>query len=379
MNITRIDVIRLAVPFSSGREDGVSTAPPGGDEAAFNAASPQLKQMETLLVKVTTEDGLSGWGEAFGHLINPVTFAALAGPVGRFFLGKPAEDIAALRAEAEYAFHAFGRTGPVTYALSAIDTALWDLSAQRAGEPLYRHLGGTRGTIDLYASLVSYGNVPTEVARQVRRVAALGFRQIKLHETEYAAIAAAREALPADVGLMVDVNCPWPVSEAIARATALRELNLGWLEEPVWPPDDVAGLAVVRATGVRVSAGENASGVAALRSHFEHGALDVVQPSVAKIGGVSAMREVFALAAAHEVKVVPHCFYYGAGLLATAHLVATLPADIALEVPFIQFTPMLHPSLAFAPTLTLPDTPGLGFEPDPEVLSAYCIDRVTLQ
>ncbi|MEQ4530124.1 MAG: enolase C-terminal domain-like protein, partial [Mixta sp.] len=203
-----------------------------------------------------------------------------------------------------------------------------------------------------------------------------GFRMLKLHETDYAAIAAARAALPEQATLMVDVNCPWTADEASRRARQLAELKLGWLEEPVWPPDDVAGLAAVRRAGTPIAAGENACGVAGFTALFESNAIDVAQPSVAKVGGITALLAVIAQAQAHGVKVVPHCFYYGAGLLATAHIVASLPDDIRLEVPFIRFTPLLYPQLDFAPTLTLPDTPGLGFAPDPAVMQTYTVSHL---
>ncbi|WP_175687372.1 mandelate racemase/muconate lactonizing enzyme family protein [Burkholderia anthina] len=380
MKIAAIEVIRLSLAFDAGRR------PVAGAEQAtadtYNAADRTLRRMESLLVRLTDDAGRVGWGEAFGHLINPVTYAALEGPVGRWFKGAEFEPtrqgIAALRDAADRALHAFGRTGPVLYALSAIDTALHDLAAQAAGLPLYRWLGGRRDEIDVYASLVSYDNAPDEVARHVRRAWDEGFRRIKLHETQRAAIAAARDALPVGGELMVDVNCPWTANEALGRVSELADLRLGWIEEPVWPCDDAHGIARVRGTGVPVAAGENASGVAGFRDLFEHEALDVAQPSVAKIGGPTGMAEVIALAAHHDVRVVPHCFYYGAGLLATAHVVATLPDDVALEIPYLDWPERLHAAQRPGARLRLPDTPGLGFVPDDAVLARNTIARATL-
>ncbi|WP_275556050.1 mandelate racemase/muconate lactonizing enzyme family protein [Mixta sp. Marseille-Q2659] len=373
MKIKSIEAIRLSIPFDSDR-------PAATQETAWNAASPALRQMETLLVRVETDSGLVGWGEAFGHLSNPVTVEALRQLVIPCFLHKTApsnrEALAAMMAEAEKALHAFGRGGPVCFALSAIDIALWDLLGQQHGQPLWQLLGARRRQIGLYASLVSYNNQPEEVARQVKRAWQAGFHMLKLHETDYAAIAAARAALPEQATLMVDVNCPWPADEASRRARQLAELKLGWLEEPVWPPDDVAGLAAVRRAGTPIASGENACGVAGFTALFEGNAINVAQPSVAKVGGITALLAVIAQAQAHGVKVVPHCFYYGAGLLATAHIVASLPDDIRLEVPFIRFTPLLYPQLDFAPTLTLPDTPGLGFAPDPAVMQTYTVSHL---
>jgi L-alanine-DL-glutamate epimerase-like enolase superfamily enzyme len=376
--IRSIEIIRLSIPFSAGASER-KNAGAAKDDDAFNAASPRHRRMESLMLKVTTDTGLVGWGEAFGHGSNPVTFKALTDVVAPMFIGTALAERERTLEVARRALHGFGSTGAMVYALSGIDIALWDLAAQQAGVPLHQLLGGTPRELELYASLVSYGEDPAEVYRQVQRARGQGFRKVKLHETTYPAIAAAREALPVAAGeLMVDVNCPWTRAQACDMAEQLRGLELGWLEEPVWPPDDFAGLAQVRRHGVAVSAGENAAGVNGIRSLVEQGAVDVLQPSVAKIGGISAMLEVFAIARDHGVSVVPHCFYFGPGLLAVAHLCTLLPANVALEVPFIEFERLLYPELAFEPRMQLPELPGLGFKPDPEVLQAYCIDRALI-
>ncbi|MEF9672792.1 enolase C-terminal domain-like protein [Pseudomonas sp. PCH446] len=201
---------------------------------------------------------------------------------------------------------------------------------------------------------------------------------MKLHETTYAAIAAARAALPVSVGeLMVDVNCPWTRAQACDMAEQLRVLELGWLEEPVWPPDDVSGLAQVRCHGVAISAGENAAGVNGIRALVEQGAVDVLQPSVAKVGASARCWRSLRLPANTLSESCP-LLLLRPGLLAVAHLCTLLPADVALEVPFIEFERLLYPELAFTPRMSLPDVPGLGFVPDVEVLRTYCTDHALI-
>ena len=379
MKITAIEVTRISIPFDAHRPQ------PDEQETTYNAASPSLKRMETLLVKVITEDGLEGWGEAFGHLSNAVTEQALVSLVAPFFLQRPVpstqQEIAEVMQSAEQALHAFGRSGPVRYALSALDIALWDLLGKLQQKPLWQLLGATRHQIERYASLVSYGNDSNEVAQQVRRAHAEGFRTLKLHETHPAAIAAARQALPPDADLMVDVNCPWSREQAQAVASELRPLQLGWLEEPVWPPDDFLGLSLLRKAGVPLAAGENVDGDMGFVNLFESGAVDVAQPSVSKVGGITSALRVFELARQYRVKVVPHCFYYGAGMLATAHLVAALPTDIKMEIPWVTFEAQLYPTLPQSVSFSLSDAPGLGYEPDPAVLNDYrlSLTRVTQQ
>ncbi|WP_455924634.1 mandelate racemase/muconate lactonizing enzyme family protein [Pseudomonas putida] len=378
MIIQKIELLRLSIPFTAGTAER-KTLGQAQDDDAFNAASPRHRQMQSLIIKITTDTGHIGWGEAFGHGANPATLTALQAMVAPLFIGTACKDHLATLETARRALHGFGSTGPVMYALSGIDIALWDLAAQAAGKPLYDYLGGQPRELELYASLVSYGGDPEEVFRQVRRARQQGFSKIKLHETRYEAIAAARQALPAHEGeLMVDVNCPWTVQQASDMAERLRPLELTWLEEPVWPPDDAHGLAQVRRVGVPLSAGENAAGVNGLRALFEQGAIDVAQPSVAKVGGITAMLQVFDLAREYGVNVVPHCFYFGPGLLAVAHLCTLLPAEVAVEVPFIEFEALLYPALDFKPRMTLAPVPGLGFVPDPQVLERYCIERLMI-
>ncbi|MBD1550209.1 mandelate racemase/muconate lactonizing enzyme family protein [Pseudomonas typographi] len=371
MKIIAVELLRLSVPFTAGARRHVGAVQ---DDDAFNAASPRHSRMESLIVKVHTDTGHVGWGEAFGHGSNPVTFEALKTLVSPQFIGVHITERARAMEAARKALHGFGSSGPVAYALAGMDIALWDLAAQQAGQPLWQYLGGQPRELELYASLVSYGNDPQTVALHVSRAREAGFTKVKLHETEYPAIAAARQALPAEAGqLMVDVNCPWSVEQAAATARQLRELGLTWLEEPVWPPDDAHGLAQVRREGVPLAAGENAAGVNGIRALLDQRAVDIIQPSVAKVGGITAMLEVFALAQGYGVQVVPHCFYFGPGLLAVAHLCTLLPAQVAVEVPFIEFEALLYPQLAFTPRLSLPERPGLGFAPDADVMARYCI------
>lgn len=374
MKVVKIDLIRLAMPFHSGRaminQEHIDT---------YNAADATLSKMEALLIKITTDTGLIGWGESFGHLINPVTFCALEGSVGRFFLGKEiptnATDIKRLMQQAQHAFHGFGNSGPVMYALSGIDIALWDLLGKIHNKPLYQLLNGQRKEIGVYASLVRYGDA---VDQHVVRAYQEGFRKIKLHEIEDQYITKARQALPKDAELMVDVNCPWTLEESIHHANQLKHLNLTWLEEPLFPPSDVLGLKAIRKQGVPIAAGENVDGVQGFEQHFINQAIDYAQPSVAKIGGITAMLDVFTLANKYNVNVVPHCFYYGAGLLATAHLLTLLPKHVELEIPYIQWSEKLYPEMDISPRFTLKDTAGLGFSPDMAVFNKYTIAHATI-
>lgn len=327
--------------------------------------------IDMLLVRVDTDAGITGWGEAFGHRIFHATRAAIDTLLGPMCVGRDPGHILALNDELQRVLHGVGRNGPALYALSGLDIALWDLAGKIAGLPLYRLLGGgPRADLPAYASFLRYGRVEA-VARYTTQALERGYAHIKIHETTVAEVKAARDAAGAAVALMVDANCPWTVPQALEMARRLAPLDLLWLEEPVWPPENLAGLAEVRARGgIATAAGENYGTVWEFRRAFEAGAVTYAQPSVTKIGGVTEMRRVMTLADAFGVPVVPHSAYFGPGLLASIHCIAAMPAGALVERFYCDFAdnPLgetIHPRNG---RIAVPQGPGLGVDPDPGLL-----------
>lgn len=386
--IESIEIHWISLPFDAARRDNKDSNAESVD--AFNASSRTLTQMDSLVVKVQTADGFTGWGEAFGHKSNPATWAALEHIVAPFFLGRSSA-LEGCIASAEYAFHAFGRTGPIHFALSAMDIALWDIAARRAGQTLREFINtDARHEINAYASLVHYAEDPREVAFHLARALEHGFKAFKIHESSIPSIAAAREAV-GSYPLMVDVNCKWQhLAEAQSAIASLEDLDLLWIEEPIFPPDDSHSLAALNVRFGNVSGGENHSGEQGLVLDMELGALQFAQPSVGKIGGITAMLKIREAGQRLDVHVVPHCFYYGPALLATAQLIAADKevrlADGSLrpelEIPFLNWETELHPwhaphqgKLTDEGTLALPSEAGLGFSPNAEVLENHVLKR----
>jgi L-alanine-DL-glutamate epimerase-like enolase superfamily enzyme len=327
--------------------------------------------IDMLLVRVETDAGITGWGEAFGHRVFPATRAAIDTLLGPLCIGRDPSQIEALADDLQRALHGVGRNGPVIYALAGLDIALWDIAGKVAGLPLYRLLGGSpRTELPAYASLLRYAAAPA-VARYTEQALGRGYRHIKIHEITEPEIQAARAAAGPGVPLMVDTNCPWTVAEAIEMARRLAPLGLHWLEEPVWPPEDLAGLAEVRARGgIATAAGENYGTVWEFRRAFEAGAITYAQPSVTKIGGVTELRRVVKLAETFGVRVVPHSAYFGPGLLASIHCIAAMGTESLVERFYCDFAenPL---GAAIDPTggrIAVPQGPGLGVDPDPRLL-----------
>ncbi|MBP0465502.1 mandelate racemase/muconate lactonizing enzyme family protein [Roseomonas sp. PWR1] len=356
MKITRVTTHHHRTGFTFG----ASTQGAGGNL--------HLRAMDTLLVRVETDAGIHGWGEGFGFTVAETTKDAVDRLIGPACIGQDAGDIAGLTRMLARRFHNFGRNGPVTFGISAIDIALWDIRAKAAGKPLHALLGpAARPAVPAYASLLRYGR-PDDVARNVERALALGYRHIKLHEVDLACIRAAHAAAP-DVPLMLDINCAWDTEgEAIEFCESVATLGAAWVEEPVWPPEDIPAIARIRAASpVPIAAGECNGTVEDFCRMFELRAVDVAQPSVTKIGGLSAMLEIAELAREAGVRMVPHCPYFGPGLLATLHLLAALEEAEPIEIYFADLdrAPYGAALLPRGGAIALPQAPGLGWEPEP--------------
>jgi len=361
MKITAVETTWTRIPFDMGGQPAVS----GGIG---------WQHMNTVWLRVITDQGLEGWGEAFGHASAATTMATLNSQLAPAILGQDARDIAGLRSRLSKVFHSFGRNGPHVFALSALDIALWDIAGKAANLPLWRLLGASPvERLPAYASLLRYGEAGM-VAAACERALSRGYRDVKLHEVTVPEVRTARQVLGPLAQLMVDANCPWTVTEAIAMARQMRDCGLCWLEEPVSPPGDHAGLARVRTeAAVPIAAGENAAGLHDFHQAFHAGALDVAQPSVIKIGGPSAMLEIAALAKAYGVRLVPHNAYFGPGYLASLHVNATIAPNAPFERLFIDLeaTPLHDLVLAENGSVKVPDGPGLGRDPEIAVIERY--------
>jgi len=359
MKITAAESILLTVPYrTSGGLQSIAGRPATG--------------LNILLLRLETDQGITGWGEAFGHGVSPATKTAFDTLLAPMLVGRDPSNIDATMHDLQQTLHLFGRSGAVMYALSGVDIALWDVAGKVAGRPLNALLGGSARPLPAYASLLRCSG-PEAVARSCEDALAQGYRYIKLHEITVPAVRAAREVAPDDL-MTMDTNCPWSVDEALAMVEQLRPFRLHWLEEPVWPPEDHAGLAKVRAAGAVIAAGENAAGFIEFQRAFELGALDIAQPSVTKIGGISEMLRIMARAKQHGVRVVPHCPYFGPGFIASLHLTTLLPADTPVERLFVDLEASPFGNwvdVKAGGTMLVPQGHGLGADPDPALIARY--------
>jgi D-galactarolactone cycloisomerase len=304
-----------------------------------------------------------------------ITKVAVERAIAPLAVGRDPTDIAKLVTEIDYKQRNCARNGPVAFALSALDIALWDIAGKRAGLPLYRLLGGaeTVERVPAYASLLRYGNVDV-VRRNSATAVERGYKEVKLHEIGVAQIAAAREAIGDDIALTVDASCAWTIPQAIEIAQKLRAYDLKWLEEPLWPPEDYDGLARLKADGgIPIAAGENAGTLADIEELVCTAGVDYVQPSITKIGGVSVLHQFAELARRNGIKIAPHSPYFGPGLIATIHVAASLDKKPMIERFYLDLEASPLGDLVEAPGgfMRVPQGPGLGIDVDEKVLQKY--------
>jgi len=365
MLITDVRAHHVRIPYDAG-------------VASFRQGASAIAALEMVIVEVSTDAGITGWGDAFAYVCPKTTLSAvneMIAPQARGLEVTDAASIAKLMEQIQRNLHLFGRYGITMFAISGLDIALWDLVARKEGVSVRQLIGETRRTkIPAYASLMRIG-MPELVAGECATALRLGYKAIKLHETTTPAVFAARKAIGADIPLMVDMNCPLNGPDAIAFAHACRDAAPLFLEEPVWPPEDFATLADVRRnSGLGVAAGENACTAYQFKQMMQAGAVSHAQPSVTKVGGITEYLKVVALADEFGVRLMPHSPYFGPGILATLQLLSLRDDSSFVEMFYMKRAGCLwrgRVEVDADGNVEVPQGPGLGYEPDRAVMEQF--------
>ncbi|MCC6681876.1 MAG: mandelate racemase/muconate lactonizing enzyme family protein [Phycisphaeraceae bacterium] len=330
-----------------------------------------------VLVKVFTDEGIIGLGEAW-RLTPRAVATFIEEALKPKLIGQDPLRIDWLWHKLYLATFRYGRKGLVLNAISGVEIALWDILGKACGLPVHQLLGGACWhEVRCYASLPPYER-PEDAAADATQRGSEGFHLVKLHQTDLESVKLTREAIGSTVELAVDVNGVWTPRQAVCMAQRMQEYDVRWLEEPVRPMDDYDGLRLVRQrSGMQIAAGENEYTHFGFRSLVEKKAADILQPDVIKAGGLGVCRKILALAEAWNLQLIPHSFYYGPGVAATAHFVmANQLSDemeinvTELEADFIE--PTFRPQ---AGKLCVSDRPGLGLEINDEVVEHYRMDH----
>ena len=325
----------------------------------------EAERLSQLFVRITTDEGLTGLGETwYGLPIDPIK-SAIEDTFVPILLNEDSSRIEYLWHKMYHYAYRYGTEGVMLCAISGIDLALWDLMGKRLNCPVIQLLGGmVREGLKAYASFPPYREEKLLLG-EVERAIELGFTGIKLHEVDLALVAAVCKAVPEGYPVMLDVNGHWNAVETEEKSKYLEELNIFWLEEPIWPMQDHQAMARVRQRiNLRFASGENEFTLSAFDRLLKSGAIDFLQPEITKIGGLTIAKKVSVLADLYNIPICPHSFRIGPAAYANMHWALSQHNMDWMEIPLLPegySFPSNYPSLEMVDgQVKLPKGPGFG-------------------
>lgn len=378
MEITRVESIPLT--YSLGKERG------------YGSARGTVDQRTSTIIRIETDGGNIGWGEAFGP---PQTMAMLIDEVlADMIVGMNPYEVGSLCERNYTQLYHFGSSGLIQSAVSGVDIALWDVIGKIVDQPVYNLLGGAkRMSVIPYASTMYITQWEQDPETPIHNAVEEGFTAAKIKigrgiEDDIERVQTAREILGDDGTLMVDCNGNYRPDQAIRVTETLAPYDIHWIEEPV-PPEDVDGSIEVKShTHIPIAGGEAAYARFGFQELFENRAIDIAQPDVCKCGGLSEARLIAQMATTANITVSPHCWTGAIGLAASLQYAAILPTyPHSTNVPepllfeFDRANNALREEILtepFDPTggsLEIPDGPGLGITVDEDAIDQYRIDN----
>lgn len=365
------------------------------DVEAIYVRLPQVKAQcdsgqDALIVKVTTDAGIVGYGEVDSHpmavkgcIEGPFSHTATTG-LKHVLVGEDPFRTEYLWQRMYRANIYSGRRGIAIHAMSGIDLALWDVKGKALGMPVWRLLGGGFArTLRPYASSL-FGATPAETGERARRFVGQGFTAVKFGwdpmgqdaRTDVALVREARIGLGSDADLMIDAGLVYDAKTAIQRARAFEQYDPFWFEEPLLP-DDYEGYARLSAASpLRIAAGEEESERKSFLQLMDVGKIDVVQVDLTRCGGFTEAMKIAALAADRGLPVVNHGFTTYLNVAAALHFLASVPNTLGLlEFVVEEGTTLRHhlsePIRAVGGRVAVPDAPGLGIAVHEEGISRF--------
>jgi D-galactarolactone cycloisomerase len=339
---------------------------------------------DAVIVKVTTESGLVGFGESHAGRA-PGAVAALINTTLRMLVtGMEASDVVGIW-NAIYAkqLASHGMGAGTSLAMSGIDMACWDLRAKAAGWPLYKMLGGRSKALPAYAGGIALGfQEPGELVDEARFHVDAGYRALKLRlgdtvKNDIARVRAVREAFGDDMEILTDANIGYTLEDARRVLPALEDLGVRWLEEP-FPAHDYRSYATAATySSVPLAAGENHYTRFEFERLIDEGSVDIIQPDLSKSGGITECLRIAAMASAHKLPIHPHSSMTGLNLAASIHFLAALDnggyfeADISKNNLFRD--ELCSPSFQIAKDGTVRplEAPGIGVEVNEDFLESH--------
>lgn len=367
MKIKKITPISIHMPYEHGAEKK-------------ELYGQNWKKLEFVFVKVEMDNGIVGWGESFGYVSWKTVKTAIDEMVSPLLVGKEiniSDDIKNISEYLQKTLHIFGRYGVTIFAISGIEIALWDALGKEKKMPVHKLLGTKqKNEFKAYASLFRYTD-EILVKDKCQEAISRGFKIIKLHEIEEKYLSVAREYLGPDFKLMTDFNCSWNYEKILEKKDFFKSLNLFWLEEPIFPPEDFEKLYSIRnQCNIPIAVGENACTNWEFKKMINSKAVDFCQPSAIKVGGITEMMKILNLCENNNVKFMPHTAYFGPGFLASLHVSALTKQDVFIERFWLDMVEEFYPEFRHANNgvYSLPDGYGLGYEIDENLINKFIVN-----
>jgi L-alanine-DL-glutamate epimerase-like enolase superfamily enzyme len=367
MKITNVEAFSLTAPLKE----------------PWKIAKVVIREMTCTLVKISTNAGITGIGESLARLGPEATRAIVDKILKPILIGADPFDVEILWEQMFSALRTRGHhKGFMIEAISGVDIALWDIIGKATNLPVYKLLGGkAREKVEAYASSLLFKETDVLVKEAVELVEE-GYRSIKLKigqgiQKDAHNVKAIREAIGDGINLMVDANSGFDAHNAIALGKELERHHVFWMEEPV-PPDDLCGYQKVsRALTIPVAAGESEFTRYGFRDLITQGNIAIVQPDVARAGGISEVKKIAVLASSYNLPYCPHTGASGAVCVAASiQLSAAIPNFLIFEYMYppnplredILKEPLLEVHNGY---IQVPDKPGLGIELDEGKVAEY--------
>ena len=360
MNITTVDAERFSIPLL---------------ETLSDSTHGEMRHFELVAVRIRDNEGVEGLGYTYtvGNAANAI-LSLIRDDITPLLIEADASRIEDLWQKMWWHLHYVGRGGPASFAISAVDIALWDLKAKRAEQPLWRLLGGHDANVLAYAGGIDLFFPLDKLLAQTQGNLDKGFKAIKMKvgrdnlSEDLERVSAMRDFLGADFPLMVDANMRWRVDQAIRAAKAMSKYRPVWLEEPTIPDDPIGHGRIAQMGGLPIAAGENLHSLYEFRNLIAAGGVDFPEPDVSNCGGITVWMKVSHLAEANNLPVTSHGVHD-----LHVHLLAAVPNKSYLEVHGFGLERFIANPMVLNETghAMAPERPGHGVEFDWNGLSVY--------